>query len=197
MPDARGLSGGGGAGIRAAMRALPFRLTVTSLAVALVAGCTPSPPKAPPPTRVAPRPAPPPPPAPAAIGPDWRDWPVTPGTWSYRQDARGSLALFGVAGGDALLTLRCDRAAHALYLSRSGAAAAPLTLRTTSLTRVVTVQPTGGTPPYVATTLAPADPLLDAIGFSRGHFVVEQAGAPTLVVPAWAEVERVTEDCRA
>ena len=58
------------------------------------------------------------------------------------------------------------------------------------------VQATGGTPPYVAAALAPSDALLDAMGFSRGRFVVEQADTPTLVVPAWAEVERVTEDCR-
>lgn len=129
-------------------------------------------------------------------GPDWRDWAPTPGTWSYRQDARGSIALFGAAGGDALLTLRCDRSARTIYLSRAGAATAPLTLRSTSLTRAVAARPTGGTPPYVAAALSPADPLLDAIGFSRGRFVVEQPGSPVLVVPAWAEVERVVEDCR-
>lgn len=165
------------------------------LLAALAASCVPAPPKVRPAPVIA-RPAPPPPPAPAAIGPDWRDWPLTPGTWRYRQDERGSLALFGPAGGDALLTLRCDKGARAVYLSRTGAAAAPLTLRSTSLTRAVAVRPTGGTPPFVAAALSPADPLLDALGFSRGRFVVEQVGAPTLVVPAWAEIERVTEDCR-
>ncbi|MGK3796872.1 hypothetical protein, partial [Enterococcus faecium] len=59
----------------------------------------------------------------APLGGDWRDWPVTPGTWVYRQDARGSIALFGVPGNDAEVTLRCDRAARALYLSRRGMAA--------------------------------------------------------------------------
>ena len=54
----------------------------------------------------------------------------------------------------------------------------------------------GGAAAYVAATLAANDPLLDAIGFSRGRFIVEQTGASTLVVPAWAEIERVTEDCR-
>ena len=161
----------------------------------LVSSCTPAPPRGPAPVVVAPRPAPPPPAsAPAA---DWRDWPVTPGTWTYRQDARGSLALFGMPGGDALLTLRCDLAARAIYLSRAGSAPAPITLRTSSTVRALGVQPTGGTPPYVAAALRPGDPLLDALGFSRGRFTVEQPGAATLVVPAYAEVERVTEDCRA
>ena len=65
-----------------------------------------------------------------------------------------------------------------------------------SLARSVTVQPTGATPAYVAVALTPRDPVLDAMAFSRGRFLVEQAGMPTLVVPAWAEVGRVTEDCR-
>ncbi|MGK3796866.1 hypothetical protein, partial [Enterococcus faecium] len=89
------------------------------------------------------------------ISDDWRDWPVTPGTWTYRRDARGGLALFGPAGSDALVSLRCDRAAGRLYLSRAGSVAEPLTIRTTSMVRVVAMQPTGGTPLYVAVALAP------------------------------------------
>ncbi len=173
------------------MRALPI------LALLLAASaCVPQPAAPPPasePTRyVQPRPAP----APLPTSSDWRDWPLTPGTWTYRRDDRGSLALFGPAGGEARLTLRCDFGRRQMYLSVAGADAAPLTIRTSSMTRAVAVQPTGGTPAYAAAALAPDDGLLDAMGFSRGHFVVEQAGAPRLVVPAWAEIERVTEDCR-
>lgn len=137
-------------------------------------------------------------PAPAAppAGGDWRDWPVTPGDWVYRVDGRGTIALFGVPGGDALLTLRCDRQATMIYLSRQGTGTAPLTLRTSSAARVLAVRPSGGTPTYVAVAIAPRDAVLDAMAFSRGRFTVEQAGAQTLVVPAWAEVARVTEDCR-
>ena len=180
-------------------RLLPSpRLPLAAALALAIAACVgaPPPPAAPPPRAVSvPRPAPPPPP-PKALGADWRDWPLTPGTWSYRRDERGSLALFGVAGSDALLTLRCDAAAHRLYLSRAGTAATPATVRTSTAVRALPMQPTGGATPYVATALAPSDPLLDAIGFSRGHFLVEQAGQPPLVVPAWAEVERVTQDCR-
>ena len=159
------------------------------------------------PSRPVPRPVPPPvytppPPAPrptaTPLSKDWRDWPVTPGDWVYRQDGRGSIALFGLPGADAVLTLRCDRAASAIYLSRHGAAAGPvaMTIRTSTMLRTLSAAPTGGTPPYVAVAIQPRDALLDAIGFSRGHFVVEQAAETTLVVPAWAEIERVTEDCR-
>lgn len=172
-----------------------MRLPLALAALLILAGCVSAPaPKALPPRPVAvPRPAPP---QPVVQGADWRDWAVTPGDWAYRADARGSIALFGASGGDALLTLRCDAPAGMVYLSRAGAIAAPLTLRTTSLLRSVTVQPTGGAPAYVAAALTPRDPLLDALAFSRGRFIVEQKGAPTLVVPAWAEVARVIEDCR-
>ncbi|WP_225883406.1 hypothetical protein [Sphingomonas aliaeris] len=127
---------------------------------------------------------------------DWRDWPYTPGDWVYRQDARGSIALFGVPGADAQFTIRCDRQAGAIYLSRAGAANAPLQVRTSTLLRSLAAQPTGGTSSYVAAVVTPRDTVLDAIAFSRGRFVVQQAGATTLVLPSWAEIGRVVEDCR-
>lgn len=169
-----------------------FAALATLLAIA---GCVgqPAPPKPTPRPIAAPRPAPAPVVPPAA---DWRDWAVTPGDWVYRVDGRGSIALFGTPGIDALLTLRCDRQTNMLYLSRAGQATTPLTLRTSTLARSLAVRPTGATPPYVAVALAPRDALLDAMAFSRGRFLVEQPGMPTLVVPAWAEVGRVTEDCR-
>lgn len=174
------------------MRAFALRLSAI-VTLALIAGCVPP---APQPAAPPPRPAPPPPPKPAPLASDWRDWPYSAGTWVYRRDARGSIALFGPAGADASLTLRCDTAERRIYLSRAGGTATPLTIRTSSTTRAIPVQPTGGTPAYVAAALAPSDPILEAMGFSRGRFVVEQAGLPPLVVPAWAEIERVTEDCR-
>ena len=182
----------------------PLALPLSLAALIALASCVG--PTAPP--RPAPRPVPtpvytpPPPPAPrptaTPVGKDWRDWPMTPGDWVYRQDGRGSIALFGVPGADAVLTLRCDRAANTIYLSRQGIAAGPvaMTVRTSTTLRTLSAAPAGGTPPYVAVALQPRDALLDAMGFSRGRFVVEQAGYAPLVVPAWAEIERVTEDCR-
>ncbi|WP_404371648.1 hypothetical protein AB5I39_04385 [Sphingomonas sp. MMS24-J45] len=163
-------------------------------AILLVSGCVgaPTAPQPAPGPIAMPRPAPTPV-LPVPQGSDWRDWTVTPGDWSYRGDARGSIATYGQGGGAALLTLRCDRGAGAVTLSRSGAVGAPLTLRTSSLVRSVPVQPGGGS---ATAALNARDPLLDAMAFSRGRFIVEQQGAPTLVVPAWAEVGRVIEDCR-
>lgn len=118
------------------------------------------------------------------------------GTWSYRQDARGSLASFGTSGQPAELTLRCDRAGQRVALARRADAlpgAARLTIRTTSVARSLNGAPAGA---YLVAELGARDSLIDAMGFSRGRFVVEGAGMPALVVPAWAEVLRVAEDCR-
>src|SRR5665213_4330460 len=76
--------------------------------LAAVSGCVAPRAAAPPPVvRAAPPPVPPPRPAPApAPAPveDWRDIALTPGDWSYRNDAAGSEALFG----DRALIVRCD-----------------------------------------------------------------------------------------
>lgn len=157
--------------------------------------------------RIVPPPAPAiPVPAPAPAAPviatpagDWRDWDVTPGGWTYRQDSRGSIALYGAGGADAEFTIRCDRTRARIYLSRRGTAAPgglPLTIRTSTMLQPLTALPTGGAAPYLAVALDPRDPVLDAMGHSRGRFVVETATMLPLVIPAWAEVLRVVEDCR-
>ena len=162
-----------------------------------VAGCVAPPadaPPAPPPPRAA---TPPPPvPAPAPLSGDWRDWPLTPGTWRYQRDARGTHAAFGAGGGEPRLVLRCEASGRRIFLSRPGRASGALTVRTTSTTRALPVRAAGGGASDVVVELPSRDPLLDAMAFSRGRFVIEQAGAPTLVVPAYAEIGRVIEDCR-
>lgn len=168
------------------MRILP----ALTLAALTLGGCIPNnaPPAPPAAPRPVPRPTPAPPPPPPASS-DWRDWPITPGTWSYRTDASGSLASFGLAGAAPVLTLRCDRAANIVAVTRAGSAGNSMTIRTSTLTRALPAQ--GG-----VATLGARDPLLDAIGFSRGRFVVEAPPLAPATVPAWAEILRVTEDCR-
>ena len=174
--------------------ARPLLRPLPLAALLWVAACV-APPRAPTPVDV-PRPTPTVVlPRPASV--DWQDWPRTPGSWTYQRDARGSRALFGTAGQDALAVLRCDQGERRMFLSRAGNATTPFTIRTTSATRAVVAQPTGGTPPYAAVAFAPTDPLLDAMAFSRGRFVIEQAGTPALVLPPYAEIGRVIEDCRA
>ncbi|MBX9883228.1 MAG: hypothetical protein K2X73_14805 [Sphingomonas sp.] len=160
------------------MRLLPFLLLVP------LAGCVAPPTSAPAP-RVAttPPPAPRPAPAPAPLATDWRDWSLTPGAWRYAD----GVASFGAPGADRL-ELRCA-AGRQLMVTRPGSGAGTVTLRTTSGTR--TFAAAGGT-----ITLAANDPGIDAMGFSRGRFVLEQNGAAPLVVPVAPEVLRVAEDCR-
>ncbi|MBO9713178.1 hypothetical protein [Sphingomonas sp.] len=186
------------------MSRVPLPVAGLIAAAALLAGCSavPAPPPQPAPAPLPPpRPAPQPAPAPAPTPPlaaDWRDWPATQGTWAYRQDARGSIALFGQVGSDAELTLRCDRERGQLYLARRiapGTGDARLMIRTTSLARTLDAAAVGDGV-YAAATLATRDALLDAIAYSRGRFAVEGGGLAPLAVPAWAEIGRVVEDCR-
>lgn len=95
--------------------------------------------------------------------------------------------------GNAAFTLRCDRAQRQLHLDRRGAAAGTMTVRTSSTARSLAA---GATTDGASASLPASDPLIDAMGYSRGRFVVETAPLPSLVVPAWAEVLRVAEDCR-
>ena len=128
------------------------------------------------------------------------DWPISAGDWVYRRDARGSIALFGAPGTDALITLRCDVARGRIYLARadeSGAGAGKLTLRSSSALKQFNVLPTGGTPPYVAAEILPDDGILDAMAYTRGRIAIEAQGQKSIAVPLWAEASRIVEDCRA
>ena len=111
-----------------------------------------------------------------------RTMPLSPGQWSYRASAGGSEARFG-----ALFSIRCDRAARRVTLSRTDAAApgAALTIGTDLAVR--TLAPGG--------IVANNDSVLDAIAFSRGRFIVTGGGAQ-LVLPASPEAARSIEDCR-
>jgi hypothetical protein len=128
---------------------------------------------------------------------DWTYWPVTPGDWVYRRDERGSIALFGPLGQDALATLRCDTSRQMLYFSRAGqvSGTTQMTLRASQGLQNYIAGQVPGTP-YVAAAIQPSDAMLDKLAYSRGRFVVEVAGLPPLKLPSWAEVARVIEDCR-
>jgi hypothetical protein len=168
--------------------AFPFVVLLAALS-----GCV-----APPTRTVDPRPAPRPtmtPPVAAAQPAPIVEGAVSLGIWTYGTDARGTRALFGQANRDASLVIRCDRAARRIYLSVPGVAPGTLTLRATSTVKAVAARPTGSTQAHVAVELDPADPILDALAFSRGRFTIALDTRQT-VVPAWPEFTRVVEDCR-
>jgi len=149
----------------------------------LLAACVPAapPPAAPPPRPAAPVAAP----APAPLTADWRDWPRTPGDWSYERAGSESRATFRPAG----VSLSCGTDRR-LRLAIAGRAMAPVMIRTSTASRLLSPDAAG------TLSLQAQDRLLDAMAFSRGRFVLEQAGAAPLVLPSWAEMGRVIEDCR-
>ena len=165
--------------------------------MALASCSPPPPPKRPMP--VAPQPRPDPRPAPRPLPApqpqiNWRDAPLTPGTWRWAMEGNRSVARFA----DSQLALVCDRAAGTVTLLRQGSGAdhVPVTVLTGTQVRPISGTPLAGEPPCVGAVLNPRDNLLDAMALSRGRFSVEVAGLPTLYVPSWSEVTRVVEDCR-
>jgi hypothetical protein len=175
-----------------------MRLKRLTIFIPLATACcvqppTPQPPRPAPPVTQAPVSQTPPPAAPAA---NWADRTPAPGTWTYTRDARGSLAMYGQAGSNALFTLRCDRNGNRIYASRSGAMAARMTLRSTNGAKAYDALPTGGQPPYVAAEIPARDPQLDAMAFSRGRILIGLGGASDIILPIWPEFTRVVEDCR-
>jgi hypothetical protein len=172
------------------------RLLLFASTLALLSACTtqrkppPRPLPAPTSTPVAVVPAPPP--------ADWRDAAITPGTWTYGATVAGARAAFSAGAGEALLALACQRGTGQISVIRAGAASGnvPLTVTTTSQVRAFTAAPDLANPQSLTVTLPARDPLLDAMAFSRGRFMIEVPGLPTLYLPAWPEVGRVIEDCR-
>ena len=102
------------------------------------------------------------------------------GEWSYVHSAAGGEARFGMQ-----LVLRCDKPARTMVISRPGAATA-LTIVTDTQSRAL--PPNGRILAY--------DPLLDAMAFSRGRFLVAGSASGVLAVPSWPEAARAIEDCR-
>ncbi len=166
--------------------------------IAVLGSCAAPPPPAPTPAPLpAPRPRPAPPPV--VKGPaDWRDAPATAGDWRWGQEGGRSVARYGPGLADTRISLSCDPAAHVVTLSLPGIGTGPepLTVTTTSLRRVLNAAPALIDPPTLQTQLAAADPLLDAMAFSRGRLMVEAPGFTALYLPSWPEVSRVIEDCR-
>ena len=111
-----------------------------------------------------------------------RTVPLTPGQWSYAATIGGSEARFGAS-----LSIRCDRASRRVTVKRidAGATAGALTIGTDLAVHVIGADG----------TLAATAPVLDAIAFSRGRFIVTGGGV-RLIVPASPEAARSIEDCR-
>ncbi len=148
----------------------------------------------------APAPAPPPPaipaPAPApVVSGDWRDWPITPGSWSYMAGMPVSSARYGDATA-ALFIVRCDAAARQVTIMRAGTATTIAITTSTRTARFAAGHLEDGGTAMTATILSANDAFLDELAFSRGRIAVTSPGLPSLAIPAWAEPVRAVEDCR-
>lgn len=110
-----------------------------------------------------------------------------------------SIAQFGIAGQPVLFALRCDLATRNVVLSRGGNLTTPsASMQFTTSFGVFTLAAAngGGQPAAIVAQVTARDPRLDQMAFSRGRFLIDAAGQPRLVLPAWPEVARVIEDCR-
>ncbi|MFM5932297.1 MAG: hypothetical protein ACKOPQ_15475 [Novosphingobium sp.] len=171
-------------------------LIASALLALLVAGCSSTPKERPKhhPTPIEPvtRPVKPDRP-PVSVRPapsDWRDQPRTAGDWRWRMEGGRSLASYG-----AVFTIACSTAQRALTLEIATPASANqiVMITTTSQRRALSVQSAGQ---HAMVSLSAGDPLIDAMAFSRGRFMVETGAMPPLYLPSWPEIIRVTEDCR-
>jgi hypothetical protein len=180
-----------------------MRLTLPSVALAtsffLLASCVGAPERSAPvrtpvsrPSPVQPAPAPQPP-APV----EWQDRDTTPGDWRYQVDGAGSVALFGADAQSSLFVIRCDKVTRRISLLRPGVAGATMTVRTSYGAVAWPASASAGTVAATQAIRAANDTALDQIAYSRGRFAIEVQGVPMLILPAWAEVARVVEDCRA
>ncbi|HEX7944783.1 MAG TPA: hypothetical protein VF495_08965 [Phenylobacterium sp.] len=176
----------------------PMRLPLLSAVLApfllLLPSCVGAPERRPAPSpAVAPAPAPRPMAAPAPATVEWQYRPATPGSWTYSADGAGSSALFAGPGAGAALSLRCDNATRRISFTRAGAGREVMVVRTSY---GATSWPATATTSGVEAARAANDATLDQIAYSRGRFAVEVEGLDMLVLPSWAEVGRVVEDCR-
>lgn len=170
---------------------------------AALAACAvvPPPVEPPPPPPPSAPPAPTPPPPPVAVAPDkpWDVAPLTPGDWRYEKLGSDSIASFGGPSGSRVAVLRCDRASRQIGFSVDGAAvtqAVVVTIRTTSGTLTWSGSAGAGNAPLITVSRPASDKGFDWIAYSRGRVSVEIQGLQRLILPIWAEVSRVLEDCR-
>ena len=170
---------------------LPSLLALTALSA-----CAPKTAPPAPPPRAPESPAPPPITVPRPAG-DWRDAPLTPGSWTWNSPAGHSTASFALAGQPPLVQIAC-LARGTVQITHAGtvSSAAPLSITTSAGTFPLMSDPVIPGASATAVTLSARAPVLDAMAYSRGRFVIEVTGLAPSYLPSWPEVSRVVEDCR-
>jgi hypothetical protein len=119
------------------------------------------------------------------------------GNWVYAATADGSEVTFDDSGGHPQLTIRCTRSTRRVAILKNAPAASPsIWVWTSSQTRSLPAGYDAASARVVA-ELGAYDPFLDAMASSRGRIGFSTSGLAALVIPPWADVARVIEDCRA
>jgi hypothetical protein len=117
------------------------------------------------------------------------------GDWTYVPTSDGSEATFTNSGGQPQLTIRCTHSTRRVSFLKPGAASPAMWIWTSSQSKSLPATYDTASARVVA-ELGAYDPLLDAIAASRGRIGFSTSGLAALVVPPWADVGRVIEDCR-
>ncbi|MES2495555.1 MAG: hypothetical protein V4618_05550 [Pseudomonadota bacterium] len=146
-------------------------------------------------------PAPAPPPAapvaavPVAHSGDWRDWPITAGTWRYVPGTPVSAARYGTAE-ESRFVVQCDATKRQVTIMRAGTATQIEIIASSRSARFPAGQLDERGVTMSAVVLSASDSFLDAMAFSRGRIAVRSPGLADLAIPTWAEPARAVEDCR-
>jgi hypothetical protein len=118
------------------------------------------------------------------------------GQWVYSSSSQGSSAVFSDESSRPQLTIRCTRLSRQVTIAKPATAGSP-TLNIWTATQVRSLPASfDAATQQLSVSLGAFDPSLDAIAYSRGRLGIGVAGAAPLVVPSWADVARVVEDCR-
>jgi len=118
------------------------------------------------------------------------------GHWTYASVSDGSEATFADAS-TVQLWVHCTRAKRRVSIAKAATVFAPqLGIWSTGLTRNVAASFDAATGRLTA-QFGAYDGLLDSVANSRGRIGFAAGRQPVLVVPAWPELARVVEDCRA
>ena len=118
------------------------------------------------------------------------------GNWIYSATADESEATFDDSSGHPQLTIRCTRSTRRIAILKNAPTASPtMWIWTSSQTRSLPATYDAASA-RVSADLGAYDPLLDAIASSRGRIGFSTSGLAALVMPPWADVARVIEDCR-
>lgn len=118
------------------------------------------------------------------------------GSWTYAATTDGSEATFASEAGATQMTIRCTRSTRRIALVKAASAASPTMWVWTSSQQKNLPATYDAATGRVSADVGAYDPLLDAIASSRGRIGFSTSGVAALVVPPWADVGRVIEDCR-